>query len=785
MEPFPRHRFVHEARVLLAFAVLSVAMTWPLAARMSDHVLGAKYHWDAYTNTMLMTARVRGAFSTGPGDVYDNYFFAPIDGTLAFNENLFGLSLLFAPCYLVTGNPLLSYNFVLLASLALSGYFTFLFVRRLTGSASAAFVSGVAFAFCPYAMFEMGRIQLVATQWIPLCFLFLHRVFERKQFRDALGFAAAYALQVGTCLYYAMFIQPLLVLVGVWLLVRNAPFTRGFWLKLAAAGLACGAAIVGMTRPYFAARRNFDLTRTEDFAERFDGNLSFLLNVHPTNKLLGFLHHLPPTDVGAHEEIAFPGFTIGALALVALLGPALTLARTRSRLALAMALAAGTFALGWLGTIYTASLLAAVVVVVAAAMLWRRFGQIGGAPASPAAPYAWALLLALALFLGITPFEHAGKEIRGLYYYLYTYVPGFDGMRKVSRQAIVVMFAFSVLAGFGGARLFEHMRTPRARVALLIALVALVSLEFLSAPSALASVPSGAAVPRAYRWIAARPGPRPIAVIPGTDGVARFRGPPGMALHNYMATLHGRRIFGGKSSWIPPVTEMFYIAARRIPQPNSLRILQNLEAEFLVVHTGDMPAARAESVLRELNGRTDIVRHAFEADGDHVYEFVAHDDPTLTLLKTPPLPEGLRVIDRRTIEVHASRGDSWARRALDENPETLWGTRRDQRVDDWFEFTFASPTRVAAIEFTNYRKVFDAPIAFRLEAFDDAGTPRTLLDRPRLQILHDQVHSPRQFVFRIVLPSPVEARRLRFTLREAVPGRWWTIPEARLWAPKG
>src|SRR5688572_12075082 len=37
----------------LALAVLS---TWPLLGRVKDHVLLAVYHWDAYTNAMIMAA---------------------------------------------------------------------------------------------------------------------------------------------------------------------------------------------------------------------------------------------------------------------------------------------------------------------------------------------------------------------------------------------------------------------------------------------------------------------------------------------------------------------------------------------------------------------------------------------------------------------------------------------------------------------------------------------------------------------------------------------------------
>src|SRR5690606_37365112 len=93
----------------LAVAALAIAtavlMTWPLAREASDHVLKAIYFWDAYTNTMIMGSRVDAAVGRGPLSLYDNYFFAPLPDSIVFNENHFGLSLLFAPLYLLTDSP--------------------------------------------------------------------------------------------------------------------------------------------------------------------------------------------------------------------------------------------------------------------------------------------------------------------------------------------------------------------------------------------------------------------------------------------------------------------------------------------------------------------------------------------------------------------------------------------------------------------------------------------------------------------------------------------------------
>jgi hypothetical protein len=786
MNRLTRHPVAQQAAILGAFAVVTVALTWPLAAHTADHVIGAMYYWDAYTNTMLMGARARGALGIGPGGIYENYFFAPITDTIAFNENLFGLSLLFLPFYLISGNPLLAYNAVLLLSLVLTGHFTFLLVRRLSGSGLAGFVAGVAFAFCPYAAFEIGRIQLVATQWIPLFFLLLHRAFDEKRLRDVIGVGVSYALQVGTCLYYAMFMLPLVLAMGGMLLWRSRPLPRRFLLQFGATGALTLALVAAMIFPYFGTRRRFSLIRTEDFAQDFDGKLSFLLNVHPTNKLLTFLHHVPATAVGAHEEIAFPGFTIALLAALALAGALVTgFARQPQGVARKLLIAypicvALGAACAWLATIAAHDFAAGMAVVIAAGVLWHRFTP--GAPLlrGPIALWIWMLPLSLLLFLGIAPFEHGERAVRGLYYYLHTYVPGWSGIRKVSRQAILTSFCFVVLAGMGAALLLGKLR-PWAQRGLFALLLGLVLAEFNTAPVVIVSVPAGDGVPRAYRHIARQRGTAPIGVLPAHWGKHRFSGQRGLALHNYLALYHGRRTLNGKSSWIPPITHLYHRAARRLPNESAIRVLQILAPEFLVIHGTDMDRKLYDQVVAGLEQRPQVFRRAFVDQLDRVYRVVDSGDPSLGLLPTPELGADLRRVPPHGVELRTSRTERRAYHALDGNPNSRWATFRSQWPGDWVEFVMQEPRTIAAIEFSDFAEIFDAPLAFKIEASEDGVSYRKLFERPRLRIFADQIHRPTEFVFRLVLPEPVRTHRLRMTLLEGVPGRWWSIHEARLW----
>jgi hypothetical protein len=780
MKPLLTPRRAQQAGLLSFFAAVTVAMTWPLATHMGEHVIAAPYHWDAYTNTMNLGARVRCVTGTGPGGCYDSYYFAPIEDTIAFNENMFGLAPIFAPFYWLSGNPLLAYNAVLLISLTLSAYFVMLLARRLTGSTHAGVIAGIAFAFSPYATFEMGRIQLVATQWIPLTFLFLHRFFETKRLRDMLGFGLAYTLQIGTCLYYAMFMLVPMALIGTWLLWTHRPYGRSFWLRLGGAGAATAALVTPMGLPYFTSRRAFDLTRSPHFAQGFDGKLSFLLNVHPTNRVWTALHHLPPSKVGAHEEIAFPGVTIALLAACAIVVPwfTLTVARPRWRAPALLAIVLATIAGGLALSALSGTLAAGLAVLLVAVPVWRRLAGDARLYPAPLAAHLWLLIATLLLFLGMVVFKWQGEPVRGLYHYLHNYVPGFNGIRKVSRQSIMLMFAIVLVAAFGAAWLLDKVRSARVRLLITGIAAALIMTEFWVAPSPLAKVP--AATP-ALRWIAKRPGDAPIALIPADDGLRKFRGHPGMALHNYLALLHGRRTLNGKSSWIPPVTDLFRAAMRRMPSAASTRILQILGAEYLIVDKADMRRERAAAITSALD-KDDNYRRVFARGNEVIYELLNLDDPSLKLLKTPALPKAdLKPLRAFDLSGRASRNNKHVMRAFDAKPKTFWGTRLNQRRGEWLDIELSKPELVRAIDFTDYKIPFDPALAFRIDAQAQDGTLQRIYERRRLQIFYDQVHRPRDFFFRVVLPEPTRTRRLRITLLEPVPGRWWTVHEATVW----
>ncbi len=768
------------AGAALAALAVAVIMTWPLLPRAASHVLEATCYWDAYTNAMILSGRVDAMLGRGPLSLYDDYFFAPLPNSIVFNENLFGLSLIFAPFYLLSNSPLWAYNLTLVTSLALSAFFTYLLVRRLTGSAYAGVLAGVAFAFCPYVMFELGRIQLVATQWIPASLLMLHRAIERGKPLDIVGLWLAYLLQIGTCLYYALFLLPLLALVGAVLVARRRP-PRELLVKLAGAGALAAIVAWLMVREYFSVRGAFALERSPTFAASYDGKLGFFLNVAETNRSLTSLHHRGEMR-GVHEEIAFPGFVVLGLLVVSLGGPLWREIRDRSQRAARMLVGR------WLGVVAGALLVTLLLHSMLAGALAFALGVVWQVRARQACPfvgtrglYFGVLVLSIALFLGLFPFEWAGSPVRGLYYYLYSYIPGFDGIRKVSRQAVVTSFAFVLVASFGSAWLFSRMKTERDKAVLFGLLLVATLFELRSFPHPVHAEWAAPDVPDVYRFVRSLPEKDLVAAIPQDDGATRFRNDAGRALHNYLMALHKHRSLNGQSSYVLPVTDLVERVSRHLPDDGARRVLEALGARHLIVHAGDLDAARRDLPQR-LAADAQHYQSAFHRGDDYVFSLKPSKDPTLALLPTPALPPRAELVPRTELRASGIQKSEYARKSLDGSAGTFWPGPEAQASGQWFELALAEPRKVLALDFENRQHPNDLPLSFQVAVGTGDEPLRTVAEQPVVRVFHDQIYSPKTFVWRVVIPEPGAVDRIRVTIAQPLPGHGFKVHEARIWA---
>ena len=138
----------------------------------------------------------------------------PMDGALALSEHLAGLGIFATPIQLLGGTPLLAYNVCIVLSCALSGWFGYLLVFRLTGSRMAGLCSGVAYATAPYRAGQLSHVQVLMSQWMPAMLLGMHEYVSTGLRRWLVLFAAGWLLQALSNGYYLLFFP---VLIALWL----------------------------------------------------------------------------------------------------------------------------------------------------------------------------------------------------------------------------------------------------------------------------------------------------------------------------------------------------------------------------------------------------------------------------------------------------------------------------------------------------------------------------------------------------------------------------------------
>ena len=107
--------------------------------------------------------------------------FAPHRDTLAYSEHMIGLALLMLPVTLVSGEPLISVQVVLVISTVLTGWMVYMLIRALGGTMTgAALGSMIASLAPPRLLHAPGHPHVLVLWWIPFCLWCLHRAYETR-----------------------------------------------------------------------------------------------------------------------------------------------------------------------------------------------------------------------------------------------------------------------------------------------------------------------------------------------------------------------------------------------------------------------------------------------------------------------------------------------------------------------------------------------------------------------------------------------------------------------------
>jgi len=609
--PLERPLWIEAIAVGGLYAALTVVMAWPLSAHPGSTVLPL----GADTNLFLWTIGWDlHAIVHQPLSIFDANIFYPLPHTLAYSENAIGSALLAAPVLVISGNPVLALNAVLLLACVLCGVGTFVLARRLGMSLGGSLIAGLIFAFSPQRFLRTGQLHLATIQWLPFCLGSLHMFLKTRRARHAWWACGFLGMELLTSGHGTIFI----LLASFGLIAWHVAFgetrpTRKMLEKAAVPVILVAALAAGVFLPYREAQREVGLQRSLADSIRFSANAASFI-ASPTHLHRAILARFTDVDVMREANaVLFPGYLPLLLGLVGAWRASTDPQALRDhRLARAVAAGASLLLIPalLLGVIATAGagfqLKLGTDVVASVRQPWRVWVVV-------------ALLLALRLALvRVVPITAFGgthpvlEELRrfresmrrrgvlffyvaltgaslwlalgpsfGLYRLVYDW-PGFSFIRVPSRFTLVTLLGVAILAAAGFDWLTARLAARGRSIWAAAAAAALVG-ELFAAPLVVA--PQVFSLPAADRWLASQPSPFAVAEFPldpENDVTRNFRQSEFMvhSMAHWQKTIHGY------SGITPRLHEELFKTLTDFPDERTLDDLESLGVTFVVFHKG-------------------------------------------------------------------------------------------------------------------------------------------------------------------------------------------------------
>jgi hypothetical protein len=277
-----RRPALREILIILAFCLFTAILTWPYATRLRDAVVDPG---DPYLVAWILWWDYHATF-TDPLNLFHANIFYPLRYTLAFSEHCYGLALPFFPLFALGLHPLTVHAVAMFFGFALCGYGAFRLARTLTGSAGAAWVAGIVFAFVPFRFHLMSHLPYLFTVWVPLLFEALV-LFVRGRTRKRAAWLGFTFFMTGltTVSWFTLSLFPFALIAALLLTRYELWREREFWRR---GGIALGVASLALLPfmlPYYIASKLYGFRRSIEEVKANSAWPIHWLSVENRNKL--------------------------------------------------------------------------------------------------------------------------------------------------------------------------------------------------------------------------------------------------------------------------------------------------------------------------------------------------------------------------------------------------------------------------------------------------------------------------------------------------------------------
>jgi len=626
--------------VFLAYVFIAVMMTWPLmrhpATRLASDLGDPAFNcWVLQWTGGQLIAALSGNWHA-LANYWNGNIFHPATLTVAYSEHLTPEMLQALPIYAATGNVILAYNTLFLATFVLSGFAMYLLVRDLTEQPFAAFAAGLIYAYVPYRIDQLSHLQVLSSYWMPLALMGLRRFFVARSPLALAGGTAAFVLQGLSCGYYLLFFAPFVAAYSIYEILRRRIFSfrdRHVWLSLATAAIGCAIVLWPFASPYLQVRRAEAVgTRSPGEIVMFSADTQAFATASTNSWLWGERLQARVTAEGQ----GFPGMTglvFGAVALIVPLSRRLRAidwrAMSRWRIVLIaiaalvvvwqswivmVILAQGQISFQTAGSLETSRNIRLPLLNAATAFA-AMIGLVGlpakSKPEDKTPTLFFFVCAVVSALLALGPVIRAGGRVLGSgpYALLLNYVPGFDGLRVPSRFFMLVAFFLSVLAGLGISAMLSLRWRWVGRVAVVLACVGAIADGWVTSfPIASAHVSDpylranelaiGRDINPLYRMVKQLPGDVVLLELPIGDKSFDIQA-------TFYAGYHRRPLVNGYSGFTPAGYEdrAFAIMSALVDPDAAARAIDASGATHVLIHESVFPIGMGEQFSQWLTSR--------------------------------------------------------------------------------------------------------------------------------------------------------------------------------------
>lgn len=751
------------------FVVLTLVLTYPLILNLGH---GVRDMGDPLLNSWIMAWNVRKIVHLDWKGFFDANIFYPTRKTLAYSEFLIPQSILALPVLLVSKNPILAYNIVLLLAFVTSAFGMFLLAFHLTKNVAAGVIAGIIFAFSPFMFAHLTHLQVLSAGGIPLTFLFLHRFFNSRSSRDFYLFALFYILQVLANGYYALYLT---LFAGLFIIFqifrRKLLFDPRFWLKIGAFVLLVAVTAGPFYYQYIRVRSEMGFSREIGFSAR----PANFLATSKINRLYGRVTE----RAWSPEGELFPGavaFLLGLAGLVSGISIKKTRATFRqewpgSRLRRVKVLL-NILILLWFGLVIGVIIFGGFrlaigqVLVLRAHRLLNPLLTLGGliilrlfidrlariklprfAVRGNERVLIYGAILILAVLFSFGP--------KGPYILLYKYFPGFDGLRVTSRFHIFTLFSLAVLAAWGIKEIAGRLKA-RAFPATTGLLSFLILAEYFSVPVPFTRMPVRDEIPEVYRWLASQK----------EENFAILELPVPQPTHSfcvldcpriYYSIYHWKSLVNGFSGYSSPLYEELARRWHRHTLSQNLEDIKVLGIRYLLVHSTQFREGDLRRLLERLPEFEPELRHVKGFATAEVFEFAGYKSlPGRDALLRSAQPSWLT-----GARVRANVNEEQAAAAVDGSLKTRWESG-PQEIGHLFEVDLGATQRIRGISMLLGTYGADYPRGYAVDVSIDGVAWHEVARQEDSRLPLTAYLKPRSLPFEIHFPD-VEARWVRIT----------------------